>query len=230
VRPAPDRQPTATSGFGCLELLPLQRRQLPDGGSVCCRHAPRTSTKLRIPFRGSCVDSIGLYWIRATPRSTFAVSGRVLRVFSADVGPTFLGVGPLLSADYLPPRSQHTIRQPHPRALFTGAPLLEFGPLQRATIPGARMSRSFQPPAPSVLTVSHRLDGFLHPKPCRACFIPTALLGFPRATLRRSTRPFDPDRATAPAFPLQGLPSLRTNTCSRALLSRAWPALLRGSF
>lgn len=164
------------------------------------------------------------------PRATFAVSGRVLRVFSFHRHTKGFTPPLLLSASYLPPRSQQTIRQPHPRALFAGAPLLGFGPLQRATIPGARMTRSFQPPAPSVLTVSHRFDGLLHPKPCRACFIPTALLGFSWTTLRHSSESFDSGRATASAFPLQGLPSLRTNRCSPVLLSRASSALLRGVF
>jgi len=69
------------------------------------------------------------------------------------------------------------------------------------------MTRSFHPPAHSVLRVSHPLDVFLLLKPCEAYFIPAALMGFPRTTLRRSLEPFDSSRATAPTFPPQGFPS-----------------------
>lgn len=46
-------------------------------------------------------------------------------------------------------------------------------------------TRWIQPPAPYVLRVSHPLDVLLRPKPCGACFIPTAPLGFSRTSLPR---------------------------------------------
>jgi len=62
---------------------------------------------------------------------------------------------------------------------------------------------SFQPPAPSVLRVSHPLDVLLRLQPWRACFIPPASLGL-SPDLHCSPRPFDQGRAAAPGFPLQG--------------------------
>jgi len=67
-----------------------------------------------------------------------------------------------------------------PGSAFPSAPLLGFRPLQRSTIPGARIPRRFHPPARSVLDVSHVLDVLLRQKPYGACFIPAALLGFHR--------------------------------------------------
>jgi hypothetical protein len=61
----------------------------------------------------------------------------------------------------------------------------------------------FQPPAPSVLRVSHPLDVLLRLQPWRACFIPPASLGL-SPDLHCSPRPFDRSRAAAPGFPLQG--------------------------
>jgi hypothetical protein len=52
------------------------------------------------------------------------------------------------------------------------------------------MTRSFQPPAHSVLRVSHPLDVFLLLEPCRACFIPAALMGFPRTSSPALARAF----------------------------------------
>jgi hypothetical protein len=82
------------------------------------------------------------------------------------------------------------------------------------------MSRRFQPPAPSVFTVSHRPDGLLRLQPCQACFIPAALLGFHRTS---STRPVLSDEAgrARPGFLFKAFSSSTTSTCWRALLSRA---------
>lgn len=52
------------------------------------------------------------------------------------------------------------------------------------------MTRSFQPPAHSVLRVSHPLDGFLLLEPCQAYFIPTTLMGFPRTSSPALARTF----------------------------------------
>jgi hypothetical protein len=108
----------------------------------------------------------------------------------------------------LPPSTKPTNHpSTAPGSAIPSAPLLRFGPLQRATVTGARMTRSFQPPAHSVLRVSHPLDVFLLLQPCEAYFIPAALMGFPQPTLRHSLEPFDSSRATATAFPPQGFPS-----------------------
>ena len=87
----------------------------------------------------------------------------------------------------------------------TGAPLLGFrSPSAHDGIgypyPG-KVATTF--PAPSVLGVSHPLDGLLHPNPCKALkqrlscesrCVPAALLGFP--VLFRSSGSCDPERAT----------------------------------
>jgi hypothetical protein len=52
------------------------------------------------------------------------------------------------------------------------------------------MTRSFQPPAHSVLRVSHPLDVFHLPEPCRAYFIPATLMRFPRTTSPALARTF----------------------------------------
>jgi hypothetical protein len=129
--------------------------------------------------KGQIGGSIGRYWIHATPRSTFAVFRP---------GPSGFLSPPLQPGFYAgrsPPCKLPSSTKPTnhpstaPSSAIESAPLLRFGPLQRATVPGARMTRSFQPPAHSVLRVSHPLDVFLLPKPCGACFIPAALMGFP---------------------------------------------------
>jgi len=118
------------------------------------------------------------------PRSTFAVSGRVLRVFSFHRHAKGFTPPLLLSASYLPPRST-TIFQLPPHA-HAKVPLLRFRPLQRSTETGVRITRRFQPPAPSVLRVSHPLDVLLRLQPWPACFIRPALLGFHRVRILAS--------------------------------------------
>jgi hypothetical protein len=84
-----------------------------------------------------------------------------------------LRIATLLEAHQLPYSRTHQ--------RLVSAPLLGFGPLQRSTDSGARMSRKESTrPAPSVLSVSHALDGLLRPSPYRPCFMPAALLGFHR--------------------------------------------------
>jgi len=115
----------------------------------------------------------------------FAVSGRILRVFSFRRRAETFTSRPLLSSPYLSPRSTTTYQlAPHAHAK---PPLLRFCPLQRSTETGVRFSRSFQPPAPSVLRVSHPLDVLLRLQPWPACFIRPALLGFHRIRMLAST-------------------------------------------
>ena len=73
-------------------------------------------------------------------------------------------------------------------------------------------------PAPSVLSVSHALDGFLHLQPCAACFIRAALLGFHRIrSLAPTFRPVQGDHASG--LPLQGFLFPRDERLVAALLS-----------
>jgi hypothetical protein len=62
--------------------------------------------------------------------------------------------------------------------LATRAALLGFLPLQRFRKSGSGHRGPSQDPPPSVLGVSHALDGFRPAQPLRACFIPVTLLGF----------------------------------------------------
>jgi hypothetical protein len=118
------------------------------------------------------------------PRSMFAVSGRILRVFSFRRRARAFTPRPLLSSPYLSPRSTTTYQlAPHAHAKL---PLLRFRPLQRSTETGVRIPRRFQPPAPSVLRVSHPLDVLLRLQPWPACFIRPALLGFHRVRILAS--------------------------------------------
>jgi hypothetical protein len=118
------------------------------------------------------------------PRSMFAVSGRILRVFSFRRRARAFTPRPLLSSPYSSPRSTTTYQlAPHAHAKL---PLLRFRPLQRSTETGVRISRRFQPPAPSVLRVSHPLDVLLRLQPWSACFIRPALLGFHRVRILAS--------------------------------------------
>jgi len=109
-----------------------------------------------------------------------------------------------------------------PGSAFPSAPLLGFRPLQRSTAPGARMTRRFHPPAPSVHVVSHDLDGLLRQTPYQACFIPAALLGFHRTrSLASAFRSKQGD--AVPGFPLQGSLSSCDERLAAALLPRASP-------
>lgn len=125
------------------------------------------------------------------PRPMFAVSGRILRVFSFRRRAEAFTPRPLHSSPYSSPRSTTTYQlAPHAHAKL---PLLRFRPLQRSTETGVRSSRRFQPPALSVLRVSHPLDVLLRLQPWPVCFTRPALLGFHRI------------RILAPAFrPKQG--------------------------
>jgi hypothetical protein len=108
----------------------------------------------------------------------FAVSGRILRVFCFRRRAGTFTSRPLLSSSYPSPRSTTTYQlAPHAHAK---PPLLRFCPLQRSTETGVRLPRRFQPPALSVLRVSHPLDVLLRLQPWPACFIRPALLGFHR--------------------------------------------------
>jgi len=151
------------------------------------------------------------------PRSTFAVSGRALRVFSFRRRAEVFTPPPLLSATYLPPRST-TIDLPPPHA-HARAPLLRFRPLQRSTETGVRMTRRFQPPAPSVLRVSHPLDVLLHLQPWPACFIRPALLGFHR--VRRLASTFRQGQGTSRLGFLSEVFSAPVTTASSAVSSHA---------
>jgi hypothetical protein len=168
-------------------------------------------------------ESIGPSWVRPSPRSTFSVSGRVLRVFSFRRRTEGFTPPPLLSSSYLPPRST-TFRQLPPHA-HARAPLLRFCPLQRSTETGVRFSRSFQPPAPSVFRVSHPLDVLLHPQPWPACFIRPALLGFHR--VRQLAQVFRPGQGVPrPGFLSEAF-SLPVTTCSPQVSSLARQQVLR---
>jgi len=157
------------------------------------------------------------------PRPTFSVSGRVLQVFSFTVGQWVFTPLPRLSASYPSPRSTTTC-QPPPHALAR-APLLRFLPLRHSTEAGARITRRFQPPAPSVLRVSHPLDVLLRLRPSRACFIPLASLGFHR--IRRLARAFRLGQgATLPGFLFETF-SFPVTIASSAISSPACRPVLR---
>jgi hypothetical protein len=150
------------------------------------------------------------------PRATFAVSGRVLRVFSFHRHAKGFTPPLLLSASYLPPRST-TIFQLPPHA-HAKVPLLRFRPLQRSTETGVRITRRFQPPALSVLRVSHPLDVLLRLQPWPACFIRPALLGFHRVrSLAPAFRPMQGE--AAPELPLQSFLRSRDDHLVGGLLS-----------
>jgi hypothetical protein len=146
----------------------------------------------------------------------FAVSGRILRVFSFRRRARAFTPRPLLSSPYSSPRSTTTYQlAPHAHAR---PPLLRFRPLQRSTETGVRIPRRFQPPAPSVLRVSHPLDVLLRLQPWPACFIRPALLGFHRVqSLAPAFRPMQGE--TAPGLPLQSFLRSRDDRLVDGLLS-----------
>jgi hypothetical protein len=118
------------------------------------------------------------------PCSTFAVSGRVLQVFSFRRHTKVFTPSLLLSSTYPSPRSTTTYQlAPHAHAK---PPLLRFLPLQRLTETGVRIPRRFQPPALSVLRVSHPLDVLLRLQPWPVYFTRPALLGFHQVRLLAS--------------------------------------------
>jgi len=155
------------------------------GESASAGYRPSASTRLGFTFRGSAPRGLKAYLDSA--HSPFALgrfraapSGLCLAASTTDLNPP-----PLLSSRLPSPRSFTTTLQPQPLAQAT-APLLGFHPLQRSTVPGVRMTRWFHPPAPFGFSVSHALAALLRPKPCRAYFIPTALLGFSRTLAART--------------------------------------------
>ena len=91
---------------------------------------------------------------------------------------------------------------------MVSAPLLGFRPLQRSTIPGARMTREIP------LSRHHPSSGFLTPS--TVCFArnPARLVSSPLRSWGStesgsSFAPFGVNRADAPGLPLQGSPSPR---------------------
>lgn len=155
------------------------------GESASAGYRPSASSSIELTFRGSASRSLRAYLVStrslsALSRFRAAPSGIRFATSVMDLNPP-----PLLSSRCSSPRSFTTTIQPHSRAL-ANAPLLGFGPLQRSTESGVRMTRQIQLPAPYVLRVSHPLDVLLRPKPCRACFIPAALVGFSRTSAART--------------------------------------------
>jgi len=151
------------------------------------------------------------------PCPTFCVSARVLQVFSFHRRAKVFTPLPRLSASCPSPRSTTTsLPPPHARVR---APLLRFRPLQRSTEAGARITRRFQPPAQSVLRVSHPLDVLLRLQPSRACFIPLTPLGFHR--VRPLAEAFRPRQGESlPGFLFETF-SLSVTTASPAVSSLA---------
>jgi hypothetical protein len=94
----------------------------------------------------------------------------------------------------LPPSTKPTNHpSTAPASAIAGAPLLRFGPLQRATIPGARMTRSFH------LSGTFRPQGFA---PSRRLSSPETLRGLFHPRCAHGV-PADDSPALARAFRLQ---------------------------
>jgi hypothetical protein len=155
------------------------------GESPSAGWRPSASSRLGLTFRGSALRSLKTYL--ASAHSPYALdcfqaapSGLCFATSTSDLNPP-----PLLSACCPSPRSFTTTLQPQPLAQAT-APFVRFRPLQRSTVPGVRMPRWIHPPAPFGFSVSHALAALLRPKPCRAYFIPAALMGFSRTLPTRA--------------------------------------------
>lgn len=118
------------------------------------------------------------------PRTTFAVSDVVLRVSSRKSPPPALTPTTLLSSGCSSPRSSNRSLATFACARVRASPGVSSpSALDNRGRPYTPVDPT--PPAPSVLGVSHALDGLLRPRPCqpfpilrREPFVPTALLGF----------------------------------------------------
>jgi len=169
---------------------------------------------------------MGPYWF-GPPRSTFAVSGGILRVCSILRHHRFLT--PAIPLCELPFSSKLHLATALTCAGECTSPGVPF-PLQRSTTGGARIPRWLtSPPALSVHRVSHPLNGLLRPRSCqalhRACtrLRPNCAPGVPpassgsRLVLRRG------QGRTTPGFLFKALPNPATSAFSRALLSCTSP-------
>jgi hypothetical protein len=164
---------------------PLQRCQLLDGGITACSVRDPYFRETWAPVQRFSGESIGPSWVRPFPvrrlpfpgasfgSSLSAVVRRVSRLRHSSLRVTCL-------LEALPPFN-------YPRMRTRRCLSCDFFPLQRSTETGVRFSRRFQPPAPSVLRVSHPLDVLLRLQPWPACFIRPALLGFHRVRILAST-------------------------------------------
>jgi hypothetical protein len=161
-------------------VLLLQRRGPPGGGIAFCGRDPSFRETQGFRSEVHAGNSIGPIWFDP-PRSTFAVSGRAHRVFSrCRRRPVLRGrlsslrVTSLLEA-FQP--SVNRTRERYPECTSPEVPsptaLDRPGCLYAPEVPPSGTVR------PQGFSPSRRIH---HPKPCRACFIPAALMGFPRTS------------------------------------------------
>jgi len=179
---------------------------------------------------------MGPYWF-GPPRSTFTVSGGVLRVFSILHHHRFLT--PAIPLCGLPFSSKQHLATALTCAGECTSPGVPF-PLQRSTTGGARIPRWLtSPPALSVHRVSHPLNGLLRPRSCQALpasvippFVPTALLGFPRLPSARVSLCSEgrAERLRVSSPRLSPTPRrARVRALSSRALRRCLPRILSGS-
>jgi hypothetical protein len=176
---------------------PLQRCELLDGGISACSVRDPYFRETWADVQRFSDEFLGPSWVRPIPvrclpfpGASFGFSVSVVVPKLSHPGHSSLRLTYLL--EVLPPVQL----APHAHAK---PPLLRFCPLQRSTETGVRFSRRFQPPALSVLRVSHPLDVLLRLQPWPACFIRPALLGFHR--IRTLASAFQPGQGdTRPSF------------------------------
>jgi len=169
---------------------------------------------------------MGPYWF-GPPRSTFTVSGGVLRVCSILHHHRFLT--PAIPLCGLPFSSKQHLATALTCAGECASPGVPF-PLQRSTTGGARIPRWLtSPPALSVHRVSHPLNGLLRPRSCqalhRACtrLRPNCAPGVPPASFGSRLALQRGQGRTTPGFLSKALPNPATSAFSRALLSCTSP-------
>jgi hypothetical protein len=102
-----------------------------------CRNTTRASARFRFPFRGSCGNLIGLHLVQAHPARPLPFPAGPIGFSLAAVAVRFnAGGSPLCGLPFSSKLSNHPSTASG--SAIPNAPLLEFRPLQRSTIPGAR--------------------------------------------------------------------------------------------
>jgi hypothetical protein len=175
---------------------------------AACRTAIRTSARFDSCSEVSSVSAIGPLWVQPSPFDVCRFRPRPSGFFAATScrwvsrhRRSSLQVLRLLevSVRQLHPSGQTQVR------LSCGLVPYNARQKQAPVSPGG-----FQPPAPSVLRVSHPLDVLLRLQPWRACFIPPAFLGLsPDLALLARTFRFKQGRRARVSSPRPSLPSRR---------------------